>query len=655
MQPAIRNQRSQEARGMEQTLHSSSMNKLEELLDTLTACQQALDAGPLMVHKERLIEIERLVRAMAPEEVAHGHQVRRRGGDQTRRLQYNLCRVTLDHSQDLISILDEEGKYQYVSPSHSSVLGYSPAYLWGTSAFLLVHPEDLRLANQEWERLRQKGYVRTTLRYRDARGAYRWLDVHGSVAKWGSNSHLVMVSRDISAQIRAEAAANASEERFRLLVESVKEYAIVMLDPDGCVTSWNMGAERIKGYSEAEIIGKHFSCFYPREAVGQCLPTHALRLAAAQGEFVEEGMRVRKDGSTFPARVAITPLYEQNGALRGFANVTRDISERKQAEDCLRGRFDMCRALLGALSNGFFVLNQDGIVLEAINGGDPLLPTVKDDLEGRHIQDVFPEASEHLSRLISAASRAGVPQCTRLDLSIDPDKPHTDHIYLVAGHHGSSCCCTAASADQVVGNAERSLTRKMQAMSESRLDQILADDPAPGKFAIVCDIPFVRRAVIDLCQARGFALHPAASNVVLLDLPYGFALRSLESLDRSSRRVIVVTWNTSAEYLEDLWALQPAILLLGQTMEVELPVALIRASQGDRYRCTAEFMTALAPPERAILRGVARALCNQQIADQLGIQEKTVRNILTTVYAKLGVDNRTQAALRYWGRQDLLD
>ncbi|MDP9312994.1 MAG: LuxR C-terminal-related transcriptional regulator [Chloroflexota bacterium] len=192
-------------------------------------------------------------------------------------------------------------------------------------------------------------------------------------------------------------------------------------------------------------------------------------------------------------------------------------------------------------------------------------------------------------------------------------------------------------------------------MFDTRLELLRSRDPAGCTFAVACGVPELARTVIDLCQDRGFVLHPDAGNVVVLDLPFGFALRALQSLERTRRRIIVVTWNTSAEYLEDVWALQPAIMLAGQTMEVELPVALIRASQGDRYRCTAGFMTALAPPERAILQGVARGLCNQQIADHLGIQEKTVRNILTTVYAKLGVDNRTQAALRYWGRQDLLD
>ncbi len=115
-------------------------------------------------------------------------------------------------------------------------------------------------------------------------------------------------------------------------------------------------------------------------------------------------------------------------------------------------------------------------------------------------------------------------------------------------------------------------------MSDSRLELQRADYQSERTFAVVCTISVVARAVIDLCQDHGFVLHPAAGNVVLLDLPFGFALRTLQSLERTRRRIIVVTWNTSAEYLEDVWALQPAIMLAGQTMEAELPTALTQAS-----------------------------------------------------------------------------
>ena len=128
-------------------------------------------------------------------------------------------------------------------------------------------------------------------------------------------------------------AALGDDDSFRLMVESVKDYAIVMLDPQGHVASWNAGAERIKGYHPNEIIGKHFSCFYPAEAIQRGLPEQELQTAAKEGRFEDEGWRVRKDGKQFWANAIISAVRDKDGALRGFAKVTRDLTERKQAEE----------------------------------------------------------------------------------------------------------------------------------------------------------------------------------------------------------------------------------------------------------------------------------------------------------------------------------
>ena len=120
------------------------------------------------------------------------------------------------------------------------------------------------------------------------------------------------------------------------LVESVKDYAIIMLDPGGHVASWNAGAEHFKGYRADEIIGKHFSCFYPPEAIQRGLPEQELKAAAKDGRFEDEGWRVRKDGKQFWANVIISALRDQDGTLRGFSKVTRDLTERKQAEERIK-------------------------------------------------------------------------------------------------------------------------------------------------------------------------------------------------------------------------------------------------------------------------------------------------------------------------------
>jgi PAS domain S-box-containing protein len=128
----------------------------------------------------------------------------------------------------------------------------------------------------------------------------------------------------------------ASEERFRLLVEGTREYAIFMLFPDGRVASWNSGAERIKGYRADEIIGQHFSRFYTPEDQATQKPARALEVATAEGKFEDEGWRVRKDGTRFLASVVITALRDESGGIRGFGKVTRDITERRQAEETAR-------------------------------------------------------------------------------------------------------------------------------------------------------------------------------------------------------------------------------------------------------------------------------------------------------------------------------
>jgi len=125
----------------------------------------------------------------------------------------------------------------------------------------------------------------------------------------------------------------AADTRFEMLIESVKDYAIVMLDPKGIIVSWNSGAQAIKGYTPTEIIGKHFSIFYTKAASEQRWPDEELRRACIHGRFEEEGWRIRKDGSMFWANVVITAIHDSGGHLQGFAKVTRDMSERKRLEE----------------------------------------------------------------------------------------------------------------------------------------------------------------------------------------------------------------------------------------------------------------------------------------------------------------------------------
>ena len=143
------------------------------------------------------------------------------------------------------------------------------------------------------------------------------------------------VTRDLTERKEAENALHRSEQTFQLLVESVRDYAIFMLDPDGRIASWNAGAERIKGYRAAEIIGEHFSIFYPPEDVAQGKPRWELESAQNEGRHEDEGWRVRKDGTRFWANVVISPMLDPHGGLIGYAKVTRDLTQRRRGEQAL--------------------------------------------------------------------------------------------------------------------------------------------------------------------------------------------------------------------------------------------------------------------------------------------------------------------------------
>jgi PAS domain S-box-containing protein len=147
--------------------------------------------------------------------------------------------------------------------------------------------------------------------------------------------------RDITERQHAQEELRVSEERFRLLVNGVKDYAIFMLDATGHVASWNTAAERIKGYSAQEIIGRHFSCFYPPEDIESGKPSMELERAAADGRVEDEGWRLKKDGTRFWANVVISALRDDSGNLRGFAKVSRDITDRKRAEQVERLNVDL--------------------------------------------------------------------------------------------------------------------------------------------------------------------------------------------------------------------------------------------------------------------------------------------------------------------------
>jgi PAS domain S-box-containing protein len=180
------------------------------------------------------------------------------------------------------------------------------------------------------------------------------------------------------------------EQRFQLMVSAITDYAIYMLDLTGNVISWNAGAQRFKGYTEAEIIGQHFSRFYTPEDQAAGVPAMALRIAETEGKFEAEGWRVRKDGTRFWANVVVDPIRDEEGRLIGFAKITRDISERKAADETLRLSEQQFRMLVqGVTDYAIYMLDVDGRITNWNAGAQRIKGYTQQEIVGKHFSNFY--------------------------------------------------------------------------------------------------------------------------------------------------------------------------------------------------------------------------------------------------------------------------
>jgi PAS domain S-box-containing protein len=254
--------------------------------------------------------------------------------------QKEWLRVTLSSIGDAVITTDTRSCITFMNPVAENVTGWTMQEASGLPldmVFKIVNEESRHTVENPATRALREGLVvglanHTLLISRD--GLERPIDDSAAPIRnlKGEIAGVVLVFRDVSERRKAEHALQESEERFRLLVEGTHDYAIFMLDPRGNVVSWNAGAERIKGYRPEEILGKHFSTFYPKEAIDKGQPDLGLKTAEAYGRFENEGWRVRKDGTRFWANAIITALRDKTGKLKGFSKITRDLTERRQLE-----------------------------------------------------------------------------------------------------------------------------------------------------------------------------------------------------------------------------------------------------------------------------------------------------------------------------------
>ena len=258
----------------------------------------------------------------------------------------------------------------------------------------------------------------------------------------GRPLYLYVQVQDVSAQRGAEAALRQSEERFRLLVEAVQDYAIFMLDPTGVIASWNAGAQRIKGYSAAEAIGRHFRMFYPPHQQAIKHPEHELELALANGHYEEEGWRVRKDGSRFWANVLITAVHNESGEHIGFTKVTRDIEQRRlmqleleQAAEALTAANEDLAAANRRLSREaadqaqFLAVTAHELrsPVTVVSGGAKMLAEHWNDLDETERNDLFSSiqsSAARLQRLLNDLLTAARLESQALRLSMETVEVH---------------------------------------------------------------------------------------------------------------------------------------------------------------------------------------------------------------------------------------
>jgi PAS domain S-box-containing protein len=235
--------------------------------------------------------------------------------------------------EDLLGVCNFAGYFTSVNPAWTALLGWTEDEIRRMHVSQLRHPEDAAVAIEARAKLAQGApSIRLENRFRHRDGSWRWISWNMTA----DEGAIYLAGRHVTQEKQALEALRESERQFRSLVAGVTDYALIMLDPNGIVSSWNSGAERIKGYAAGDIVGRHFSQFYTPEDRAAGVPARALQIAAETGRFEAEAQRMRKDGSLFWANVVIDAIHDDRGQLIGFAKITRDISERRAAHEALQ-------------------------------------------------------------------------------------------------------------------------------------------------------------------------------------------------------------------------------------------------------------------------------------------------------------------------------
>ncbi len=295
---------------------------------------------------------------------------------------------------DGIFFLDQDGYIQSVNPATTTLTGYSEQELLNQPLDKLYTTAEGGLkAAYEMAMAQKQGKFISEGWKRRKDGTQFWAELTIYPVKEGAEiTGFSCLLRNVSERKKTELELRQSEERFRLMVESVKDYAIFMLDPTGHIMSWNEGAKRLKGYHTSEIIGKHFSIFYTAEDLETEKPRWELEIAVATGKYEEEGWRVRKNGSLFWANIVITALFNHQNQLIGFSKVTRDLTDRKHNDENLRQSEERYRALVEQLTDyGIFMLDEKGRITSWNEGAKRIKGYLAEEIIGKYFSIFYPE------------------------------------------------------------------------------------------------------------------------------------------------------------------------------------------------------------------------------------------------------------------------
>jgi PAS domain S-box-containing protein len=310
-----------------------------------------------------------------------------------------------------IYMLDVDGRVLTWNPGASRLKGYSAEEIEGEHFSRFFTLEDRRAGVPERLMARAAAEGRTESEGWRLRkdGSRFWAmgSLHAVRGEHGDLIGFAKVTRDMTSARAAQEALMESERRFRLLVEGVVDYAIYMLDVNGTIVNWNKGAERAKGYRTAEVVGRHFSLFYTPEDRQSGLPARALSTALREGRFEAEGWRVRKDGSRFWASVVIDTIYDEDGRHLGFAKITRDISQRKAAEEALAESERQFRLLVsGVVDYALYMLDPNGIVTNWNAGAQKIKGYMAEEIVGQHFSRFYTDVDRAAATPMKALSTA---------------------------------------------------------------------------------------------------------------------------------------------------------------------------------------------------------------------------------------------------------